>query len=378
MIILIGVFIVFATVLGGFMMGGGHIGSLMHLSEFIVIGGAALGALVIMAPKKVLIDLVKLMILAFKGAPYNRDAYQELLKALYELFLLGRRNGMIALEEHVMKPEASSIFQKYPSFAKNHHALAFLCGGLRPIIDGKIKPDQLKVLMDVEMEAMEHEHEAPISVLTKSADAMPGFGIVAAAPHVASPARAPLRDRTRAAFHVDPAGDPGRHLSVDEVDLTASGAGRSSSAATFLRRAASVRNSPSPGGAVGRATHWAASPKVRPADVAKHTRTSYDSRADHCSGWSSSFPKTSRSCNVLTDTIRQAIMEHGKLVVDATGLDDDADLYDAGLTSLSTVTVMLALEDALELEFPESMLSRRTFSSVSAIRSALEELLVAS
>ena len=180
MIILIGVFIVFATVLGGFMMGGGHIGSLMHLSEFVVIGGAALGALVIMAPKKVLIDLVKLLVLAFKGAPYNRDAYQELFKALYELFLLGRRNGMIALEEHVMSPQASSIFQKYPTFAKNHHALTFLCNGLRPIIDGKIKPDQLKVLLDVEMESMETEHEAPISVLTKAADAMPGFGIVAA------------------------------------------------------------------------------------------------------------------------------------------------------------------------------------------------------
>ncbi len=81
---------------------------------------------------------------------------------------------------------------------------------------------------------------------------------------------------------------------------------------------------------------------------------------------------------MLTDTIRQAIMEHGKLAVDATGLADDADLYDAGLTSLSTVTVMLALEDALELEFPESMLSRRTFSSVSTIRNALEELLVTS
>ena len=180
MIILIGVFIVFATVLGGFMMGGGHIGSLLHLSEFVVIGGAALGALVIMAPKKVLIDLVKLLVLAFKGAPYNRDAYQELFKALYELFLLGRRNGMIALEEHVMSPQASSIFQKYPTFAKNHHALTFLCNGLRPIIDGKIKPDQLKVLLDVEMESMEAEHEAPISVLTKAADAMPGFGIVAA------------------------------------------------------------------------------------------------------------------------------------------------------------------------------------------------------
>jgi len=94
--------------------------------------------------------------------------------------LLGRRNGMIALEEHVMNPETSVIFQKYPSFIKNHHAITFLCNGLRPIIDGKIKPDQLRVLMDVEMETMETEHHAPISVLTKAADAMPGFGIVAA------------------------------------------------------------------------------------------------------------------------------------------------------------------------------------------------------
>ena len=81
---------------------------------------------------------------------------------------------------------------------------------------------------------------------------------------------------------------------------------------------------------------------------------------------------------MLTDTIRQAISEHGKLAVDIAGLDDDADLYDAGLTSLSTVTVMLALEDALELEFPESMLSRRTFSCISTIQGALEELLVSS
>ena len=81
---------------------------------------------------------------------------------------------------------------------------------------------------------------------------------------------------------------------------------------------------------------------------------------------------------MLTDTIRQAIAEHGNHAVDVVALVDEADLYDAGLTSLSTVTVMLALEDSLELEFPESMLSRRTFSSVATIRAALEELLVAS
>jgi chemotaxis protein MotA len=180
MIIIVGVLIVFGSVLGGFVLGGGHLGALLHLSEFIVIGGAALGALVIMSPKKVLLDLVKMSMQAFKGAPYNRASYQELLKVLYELFLLGRRNGMIALEEHVMNPEGSSIFQRYPSFLKNHHAMTFLCSGLRPIIDGKIKPDQLKTLMDTEMTTMEEEHHAPIGVLTKAADAMPGFGIVAA------------------------------------------------------------------------------------------------------------------------------------------------------------------------------------------------------
>lgn len=180
MIIFIGVFIVFASVIGGFVMGGGHPGSLLHVSELVVIGGAAAGALVIMSPKKVLTDLVKLTLQAIKGAPYNRAAYEDLLKVLYELFLLGRRNGMIALEEHVMNPAGSAIFQKYPSFLNNAHAVAFLCSGLRPIIDGKIKPDQLRALLEAELETLETEHHAPIGVLSKTADAMPGFGIVAA------------------------------------------------------------------------------------------------------------------------------------------------------------------------------------------------------
>lgn len=180
MIILFGVMIVLASVAGGFIMGGGHLGSLLHLSELIVIGGAAFGALVIMSPKKVLIDLVKQMLRAFKGTPHNRRAYEELLKALYELFLLGRRNGMIALEDHVSNPQTSSILTKYPTFMKNHEAVAFFCDSLRPVIDGKIKPDQLKLLLEVELESQETEHHAPVGVLTKAADAMPGFGIVAA------------------------------------------------------------------------------------------------------------------------------------------------------------------------------------------------------
>ena len=180
MIVIIGAAIVLASVLGGFVMGGGHPLALMHLSEFIIIGGAAFGALVLMSPKHVLIDLSKQILGTLKGSPYNKQAYDEMFKALYELFMLGRRNGMVALEEHVMTPDTSAIFGKYPSFQKNHHAVGFLCNGLRPIIDGKIKPDQLKLLLEIELAAMEQEHEHPVSVLTKAADAMPGFGIVAA------------------------------------------------------------------------------------------------------------------------------------------------------------------------------------------------------
>jgi chemotaxis protein MotA len=180
MVIIIGSLIVLASVLGGFMMGGGKVGALIQISEYVVICGAAGGALVVMAPIKVQLDLVKKILIALKGAPYTKVAYEELLKALYELFLLGRRNGMIALEEHVMSPQTSTIFKKYPTFLNNHHSVEFLCNGLKPIIDGKIKPDQLKLLLETEIESMEDEHMAPVSVLVKTADAMPGFGIVAA------------------------------------------------------------------------------------------------------------------------------------------------------------------------------------------------------
>lgn len=180
MLVIIGAIIVLGSVLGGFMYAGGHPRAFFHLSEYIVICGSALGAMIIMAPKKVLMDMFRMVLLCLKGAPFNRKSYEELLSALYELFMLGRRNGMIALEEHVMTPAESNIFVKYPSFIKNKHAVEFLCSSLRPIIDGKIKPDQLKMLLDTELKAAENESHSPIDVMTRTADAMPGFGIVAA------------------------------------------------------------------------------------------------------------------------------------------------------------------------------------------------------
>jgi len=180
MIIIIGTCVVLFSILGGFVIGGGHPAALLHLNELLIIGGGAVGAMIIMSPKKVLVDMAKGLIVCLKGAPHSRKAYEDLLKVLYEMFLLGRRNGMIALEEHVLEPKNSSIFKKYPHFSGNHHAVEFLCGSLRPIIDGKIKPDQLRLLLDVELERQETEHHAPANVLAKMGDSMPGFGIVAA------------------------------------------------------------------------------------------------------------------------------------------------------------------------------------------------------
>lgn len=180
MIIAIGFIVVVASVLGGFLMGGGNVLALLHPNELIIIAGGALGAMVVMSPAKVLKDLFMGLLTCLKGSPHGRKSYDELLKLLYELFLLGRRNGMIALEEHVMEPQNSEIFKRYPMFTSNHHALEFLCGSLRPIIDGKIKPDQLRLLLETEIERREVDNYGPVNVLTKVGDSMPGFGIVAA------------------------------------------------------------------------------------------------------------------------------------------------------------------------------------------------------
>ena len=144
MILIVGAIIVIVCVFGGFMLEGGEMKVIVHatVNEMMIIVGGAVGSMIIMAPKKILLDIGKGIAACLKGAPHNRGSYEDLLKVLYELFLLGRRNGMIALEEHVLEPEKSSVLKKYPKFSANHHAVEFLCSALKPIIDGKLKPDQ--------------------------------------------------------------------------------------------------------------------------------------------------------------------------------------------------------------------------------------------
>ncbi len=180
MLIIIGSVIVFAATLGGFMIAGGNPLVLLHVSEFVVILGVALGVLIIASPAHIMKEIMHKLMVAMKGGGPGKSDYEDILKLLYEIFMVGRRNGLIALEEHVMNPTESSIFQRYPSFTGDHERMQFLINGLKPIIDGKIKPDQLEELMVGELDARAEEKEHPVHLLQLVGDSLPGIGIVAA------------------------------------------------------------------------------------------------------------------------------------------------------------------------------------------------------
>lgn len=176
MLVIIGSVIVMVSVLGGFAMAGGNALILLQWSEFVVILGSAFGAMVTMAPMKVHKDLIAQILGCLKGSRYNKTAYEDMFKALYEMFMLGRRNGMVALEPHIGEPATSSILTKYVGFSGDHHAIELLTGALRPLIDGKVKPDQIGMLMETEISAMEQEHHKPVEVLSKLPTRCPGSG----------------------------------------------------------------------------------------------------------------------------------------------------------------------------------------------------------
>jgi chemotaxis protein MotA len=180
MLIIVGAIIVLASTLGGFMLAGGKPILLLHASEFVVILGISGGMIVIATPAHVLKEVLHKSLEALKGKTIGKNEFIDLFKLLYELFMVGRRNGLIALEEHVLDPKKSQIFQRYPAILNHPVRLNFLVNGLSPLIDGKIKPDQLSDLMEAELDAKALEAEHPVHVLQLIADSLPAIGIVAA------------------------------------------------------------------------------------------------------------------------------------------------------------------------------------------------------
>ena len=162
------------------MTAGGNPISLVHPGEIMIICGIGLGILVVSSPKSVLVSLKEDILKAFKGGIANQGKFIDLLVLLYELFMLGRRKGTPALDEHVSEPQNSSIFTKYPSFLNDKGLVEFLCNSLRPIVDGRCKPGESGGILDAELQSREAEATRSVKAIEMIADALPGVGIVAA------------------------------------------------------------------------------------------------------------------------------------------------------------------------------------------------------
>ncbi len=179
MFVIIGLVVVFGAVLGGFGMSGGPFAVLVQPSEFLVIGGAAIGTLIIAAPGKMRGRILEALKRAFSGkAPVKAD-YLQLLKLQFHVYQFAQRNGLVALDGHLNDMKKSDVFKKYPDFLANHHASEFFRDALAQLVNG-IAPEDLESLLDAELDTHHEEESLPVALLKTTGDALPGLGIVAA------------------------------------------------------------------------------------------------------------------------------------------------------------------------------------------------------
>ena len=180
MFVIIGWVVVIACVIGGYMAMGGKLGPLWQPFELVIIGGAGVGAYIVANPKYVLGQSGRAFKAALKGPKYNKDDYLELLSLMYAIFKLAKTKGMLAIESHIERPEESSLFQAFPKFSSDHHALEFLCDYLRMMTLGTDNPHELADLLDEELETHHAEDAQIAGAYQTMGDGFPALGIVAA------------------------------------------------------------------------------------------------------------------------------------------------------------------------------------------------------
>jgi chemotaxis protein MotA len=179
MLTIVGFIIVAGSVMGGYMLHGGHPLVLLQPSEFLIVGGAATGALIVSTPTSVLKDIIHQILGSFNPG-YGKKAYMDLMVMLYEIFNIARREGLVGLETHIEKPRESEVISRYQSFLKNHEAVDFMSDTMRLIITGSVQPHELESLLDVDLDTLHTETDRAPSILATTADSLPGLGIVAA------------------------------------------------------------------------------------------------------------------------------------------------------------------------------------------------------
>jgi chemotaxis protein MotA len=179
MFVIIGALVVLGSVAGGYLMEGGEPLVLNQPAEFVIIGGAALGSLLIGTPPAVLKRLLGQVKMLF-GSGTSKADYSDLLAMLYQIFKAAQQSGVMALESHFEQPANSSIMSKYPKFLARHHAVDFLADSVKVIIVGGISAHDFEFLMEQDLDVRHAQAGKPAATLGRVADALPGLGIVAA------------------------------------------------------------------------------------------------------------------------------------------------------------------------------------------------------
>ena len=180
MFVVAGLLVVLGAVIGGYLLEHGHITLLLQPAELVIIGGAALGTILIANPLPTILKMARGVAGVFTPCRYTTTLYLDSLKMLNAVFSHARKNGIVKLEEEIEDPDKSQIFSKYPAFLKDHHTVQFVCDTLRMAVMGGVEPFQLDQMMELDMEVHHQESSAPVSALTSVADSLPGLGIVAA------------------------------------------------------------------------------------------------------------------------------------------------------------------------------------------------------
>lgn len=180
MFAIIGIVLVIAAILGGYLMEHGQFLVLIQPAELIIILGSSIGTILIANPTATIRKLLGGLSGVFGADARDKSFYLENLKMLYDLFTYARKSGLPKLEADMDNPEKSAVFSKYPKFLKDHHAVHFLCDTLRMFISGGVEPFDLDQLMELDMEVHHQESHDPVTALNSTADSLPGLGIVAA------------------------------------------------------------------------------------------------------------------------------------------------------------------------------------------------------
>lgn len=180
MLAILGILLVFGSVVGGFLMEKGKMPVLLQPAELIIIGGAAVGTLLAANPFSLVVRIFKSLKGIIGGSRFTAAFYLESLKMLSDIFQFARKSGLAKLEEDIENPEKSVVFSKYPKLVKDHHVLFFICDTLRTAVSGVVTPHDLDALVEADIEIHHYASSAPVRALTTVADALPGLGIVAA------------------------------------------------------------------------------------------------------------------------------------------------------------------------------------------------------